>query len=79
MTLDHGVATPAGWDERGRCGYRSPDKANEAHLKAYVEVFEASTQPDGCNAHIGPTKVLSARIIKQSTGQVVAVYSPESR
>ncbi len=47
-------------------------------LEAYVRAFEASTHPGGCNQHLGPEVVFSARVERQSDGQVMARYSGPS-
>ena len=71
LAVDNGRVTPFGWDVGGKYG---KGKANAENLKKYVEAFEASTQPGGCNSHLGVTRVLTAQIVKQSTGDTVATY-----
>lgn len=60
--------TPSGWD----C--KRQGRPSDATLAAAVEMFEASTRPGGCNAHLGTTVVSSAKVVRQSTGDVVAEY-----
>jgi hypothetical protein len=60
--------TAAVWDCK-RQG-RPSDKT----LAADVASFEASTLPGGANAHLGFTVVQRARIIRQSTNEIVAEY-----
>lgn len=78
LTLDRGVTTPSAWRIKATgCNGCIPGhgKPTADNLKAYVTTFEASTQSGGCNAHLGVTKVLSARIVRQSTRDIVAAYS----
>lgn len=60
--------TPAGWDGK-HCG-----RPSDASLRAYVLAFEASTQPGGINAHLGPTTIERARVVRQSDDTIVARY-----
>lgn len=60
--------TPSGWDCR-RDGRPSADA-----LARYVRSLEASTEPGGCNSHLGLMKIATARIVHQGTGDVVARY-----
>ena len=68
MTISRGYTTPTGWDTK------HAGRPSDATLKAHVERFEASCQPGGVNSHIGPLVVWSAKIIRQSTGEVIATY-----
>lgn len=43
-------------------------------LGQWVALTEQSTKPGGVNAHLGPMTVRSARVVRQSTGEVVAQY-----
>ncbi len=61
--------TPAAWNSK------HSGRPSDAALAAYVESFEASTRPGGVNAHLGPETVLSAKVIRQATGDVVATYA----
>jgi hypothetical protein len=66
--------TPAPWRTR------QAGRPTTANLAAHVEAFEASTEPGGCNAHLGATRVTSARIRRnQLRGVVVASYTPAAR
>jgi hypothetical protein len=47
-------------------------KASEKRLCEKVASYEASTQPGGVNAHVGPRKVCRAQLVRQQTGAVVA-------
>jgi hypothetical protein len=51
-------------------------RPTDANLARYVEAFEASTRPGGCNAHLGEQYVSSAYVKVNSgyDGQVVATY-----
>jgi len=62
--------TPAGWDSK-RCG-----RPTDANLATYIEDFEASTLPGQCNEHLGRTTVHTAQIVRQATGERVALYAP---
>jgi hypothetical protein len=63
------IYTPAGWTAR------EFGRPTDANLKLYVERFEASTQPGGANAHLGPTKVRAARIYtNRGERKLVASY-----
>lgn len=46
-------------------------RANQKRLIAKVQSYEASTQPGGVNEHIGPRKVMVAKLIRQATNEVV--------
>ncbi len=75
MVLDRGMATPAEWRTRARGSAPSFGKPTAANLAAYVKAFEDSTAPDGCNAHIGPRRVISAKIVRQATHEILATYA----
>lgn len=46
-----------------------------ANLKKFVESFEASTRPGGCNAHLGATTVTKAAIcLNDGSRKKVAEY-----
>jgi len=69
--------TASEWRPRSRLngnvpGHGAPTAEN---LAKYVRGFEESTLAGGCNAHVGATKVASARIVNQETKQVLATYS----
>lgn len=69
-TFTPGVySTPTGWPTK-HCG-----RPSDATLARYVADFEESCQPGGCNAHLGYRPVRSARIFRQSTGEIVATYN----
>lgn len=60
--------TPSAWS----CKHQG--KPTSDNLVRAIAMFEQSTQEGGCNAHLGPTIVHSAKIVRQSTGEVVARY-----
>jgi len=64
--------TNACWDSK-RYGRPSEKTARE-----YVQKFNESLQPDGCNSHIGkayPTaRMIGCQIVRQATDEVVASY-----
>lgn len=53
-------------------------KPNAANLAKVVERFAASTQPGGCNEHLGVQPLRNARLIRQRTDEVVATYRAPS-
>lgn len=54
-------------------------RPNTAALERWVRRFEESTGVFGCNYHLGTQRVVSAEVIRQSTGQVVASYAQPGR
>lgn len=60
--------TPAAWPTK------HAGRPSDATLAAYVASLEASTRPGGVNAHLGETVVRTAKVVRQSTGDVVATY-----
>lgn len=75
FVTNNGFWTPMAW-RRTPCG--NPTAAN---LALFVATLEAATQPGGVNAHLGPTKILHARIVQNRPGGVeVAAYGdPDAR
>lgn len=67
--------TPMAWRTRrdGQIpGYGKPNEANLAH---WVEMHNRSLEPGGCNEHVGRgARAVSAKIVDQDTGSVVATY-----
>jgi len=61
--------TPAAWR------VKQAGRPTDANLAAYVKAFEASTEPGGVNAHLGPQTVRSAQVVRQATGEQVASYA----
>lgn len=53
-------------------------RPTEANAQKYVEKFNESLAPGGCNEHISkayPTaRMIGCRIVRQATGKVVASY-----
>lgn len=73
MTLSKGHATPCVWPTK--YAGRPSDKT----LKAYIETFEESCRPGGCNEHLGPTTVMAAKVIDHFNGnEVRATYTREA-
>lgn len=62
--------TPAAWDSK------QSGRPTDANLATWCTGFEASTQPGGCNAHLGIQLIASAQVVRQATGTVVASYQP---
>ena len=52
-------------------------RATTSRVDQSVEAFEASTLPGGCNEHLGVILVRQMRVIRQSTGAVVATSSAQ--
>lgn len=70
MTVAGFGITPACWNSQ------QAGRPTAENLRRYVAAFEASTEPGGCNAHLGVTKVLEADIRENEfMGAVVARYS----
>ncbi len=67
--------TPGQWRSRPQGQCRADGKPTTANLQAHCLHYEASTQPDGCNSHLGATKIVRAWIIDQQTGEKVAEYT----
>lgn len=60
----------------GRWDCKTSGRPTAASLARYVRELEDSTLPGGCNEHLGLTRVSHAQVIRQSTGETVAVYEP---
>lgn len=61
--------TPSAWN------VKRDGRPTEDRLAQYVNDLEASTREGGVNAHLGEQVVLSAKVVRQSTGEVVASYA----
>ncbi len=61
--------TPSGWN------VKRDGRPTDESLAQYVADLEASTREGGVNAHLGETHILSAKIVRQSSGEVVAEYA----
>jgi hypothetical protein len=66
--------TPHEWYARKRNQRPGDGKPTEENIAKHCRHMEASTLPGGVNAHIGKTKMLSAYIVDQRTGSVVAQW-----
>lgn len=75
--VDRGSWTPGEWRVRARRSVPGMGTPNAVNLKAHVAFVEASTQPGGVNAHLGATKILSAKIVDQWSGETVATFQAE--
>lgn len=54
---------------------RDAGRPTDRNLAKWVEGFEASTRPGGCNAHLRPTVVWSAVVTRNNgSNEVVAEY-----
>ena len=65
--------TSGGWDTK-HCG-----RPTDASLARWVASLEASMLPGGCNAHIGICVVRHARVVRQASGEIVAMFRREAR
>lgn len=79
MVTVQGFNTPAGWATRSRAGSRIPaylsGPPNAAKLARYVDDYNASLRPGGCNAHLGlGARCVAATIRDHQAGTVVAVF-----
>lgn len=72
FVTDNGFWTPSAWPTK------FAGRPTAANLAKHVAVMEAATQPGGCNEHLGATRILAARILK-NRGQrdLVAAYVAE--
>lgn len=70
-----GHYTPMEWQVRGRYGMRGYGAPTAANLAAFVHQLEASHEPGGVNAHVGPTMILQATIVRQANNLVMAQYA----
>ncbi len=61
--------TPSAWQSK-YCG-----KPNDANLAKHIDHLSKSFLPGGVNEHCGPTKIVSAEVIRQSTGEVLAKWT----
>jgi len=66
--------TPSEWRTRPQGQIQADGKPTTENLRKHCEHYERSTQPGGCNSHLGATQILSARIVDQNTGETVASY-----
>lgn len=76
-TVGRGFWTPSEWRVRARGVVPGMGRPTLVNLKKQVTLAEASTQPGGVNAHLGITKITSAKIIDQDSGETLATYQAE--
>lgn len=69
FTVNDWYITPQGWD-----GRRYGRPTNQS-LRRWIADFEASTQPGGANAHLGPLTVRSAWVTRQATHERMADFA----
>jgi hypothetical protein len=74
FNVDRGHWTPSEWRARREGQSQSYGAPTAANLAKHVAHVERSTMPGGPNEHIGPTRILTARIVDQTTGQTLAEY-----
>jgi hypothetical protein len=69
--------TPQAWRVKGQHGIPGDGKPTKENLERFVKKFEESTEPGGANSHLGPTRIVYARIRQNCTGgATVAEYIP---
>jgi hypothetical protein len=70
VTTDNGYWTPQAWP------VKYAGRPNAANLAAWVAIQEGATQPGGVNAHLGATRILTAKIVRNAQdGDLVAAYA----
>jgi hypothetical protein len=67
------TGTTCAWRVRDNYG-RGKGNPTAENLAKWVGALECSTLPGGCNSHLDPIVVFSAKIIEQRTGHVMATY-----
>ena len=77
VTTDNGHWTNSEWRMRAQGRVPAHGKATTENLKKHCLFVEESTHPGGCNAHLGVTHILTARIKDQRTGEILATYTRE--
>lgn len=74
--------TPAAWRVKGKYGVRGSGTPNLKNLHEWVVGLELSCLPDGVNKAVffnyGYCPILSARIIRQSDGEIMAEWDRET-
>jgi hypothetical protein len=64
------------WRTRRQGVIPAEGKPTTANIDKWVDTFEESMKPGGCNAHLGFHPVLSAEILDQFNGnEVVATWT----
>jgi hypothetical protein len=66
--------TNSAWHVQSRYGIPGDGRPSTDNLDRYVTAFEKSLRTGGSNAHLGIFLITSCRIIRQSTGKVVAEW-----
>lgn len=61
------------WDVRSKGMIRGSGNPTPDNIAQWVRDFEASCK-SGSNAHIGPVRVIVAKIIRQATDEIVAEW-----
>ena len=54
--------------------HRDYGRPTNANLDSFINSLKKSTMPGGVNSHIGQLYIAKAQIVRQATGEVVAVY-----
>ena len=63
--------TPMEWKIRAQYGIPGYGQPTMENLDRWVMAFEDATKPGGCNAHCGYDPIVEAKIVRQSTGEVL--------
>jgi hypothetical protein len=66
--------TPGEWRVRRLHQLQADGKPTVENIQKHCEAYERSTQPGGCNSHLGVTKILRAWIVDQRSGETLADY-----
>lgn len=70
--------TPSEWRTRRQGQIPADGKPTTENIKKHCLHYEASTQPGGCNSHLGATKILRAWVVDQNTMERVAEYTRDA-
>lgn len=70
-----GYFTPQAWEVRARYGVPGNGTPTTDNIDKWVTAFEDSLRPGKPNAHLGIFSVVTAKIINQFTGEVVATWT----
>lgn len=54
--------------------YRDYGRPTDANLARFVKGLVESTKPGGVNSHLGQLYITAAQVVRQATGEIVAVY-----
>lgn len=72
---ESGLTTGKRYRWQGAWNSKYSGRPSDKNLAAYVAAHEASTRSGGVNECLGPMKVNSAQVVRQSSGEVVATFT----